>query len=59
MLDGEYAGLQEISDTNTIRVPKPMKVITHPHGTMFVMECLNLKPLSNFAKGVSIVFSKQ
>nr|XP_039262138.1 ketosamine-3-kinase-like [Styela clava] len=50
MFDGEYTGLRAIAETNTIRVPKPFKVIKRSHGAILVMEYLNMHSLHGHAK---------
>ncbi|XP_074640145.1 ketosamine-3-kinase-like [Tubulanus polymorphus] len=46
MFDGEYESLKAIAATNSIRVPKPIKVFDDKkHGTVFVMEYLNMTGL--------------
>lgn len=47
MFDGEMASLDAILKTETIRVPKPVKVIgLDTGGCVFVMEHLDMKGLS-------------
>ncbi|XP_029015974.1 ketosamine-3-kinase isoform X1 [Betta splendens] len=51
MFDGEMASLEAISKTETIKVPKPMKVIgLDTGGCVFVMEHLDMKGLSKYSK---------
>lgn len=52
MFDGEYEGLKAMTETKTIRVPKPIDVFNSPknEGAMIVMEYLEFKSLSRFAK---------
>merc|ERR1712156_145410 len=48
MLDGEFASLKAIAETNTVKVPKPISVLQNEKGkTMLVMEHLELKHCSN------------
>uniref|UniRef100_A0A8D0GPH0 protein-ribulosamine 3-kinase n=1 Tax=Sphenodon punctatus TaxID=8508 RepID=A0A8D0GPH0_SPHPU len=50
MFEGEMASLEAILQTNTLRVPKPMKVIDLPGGgALFVMEYLKMKSLNKHA----------
>lgn len=47
MFDGEFESLKAIYETNTIKVPKPLKVLEgSSHGTLIVMEHLDLKHCS-------------
>ncbi|XP_075034277.1 ketosamine-3-kinase-like [Mixophyes fleayi] len=47
MFNGEMASLEAIHQTQTIRVPKPMKVIDQPSsGALLVMEHLDMKSLN-------------
>ena len=48
MFDGEFASLAALHKTNTIRVPKPIKVLDRPTGpgAMLVMEYLDMKMCS-------------
>ena len=47
MLDGEFASLKAIAETNTVKVPKPISVLQNEKGeTMLVMEHLELKRCS-------------
>lgn len=47
MFDGEMASLEEILKTETVKVPKPVKVIElDKRGCVFVMEHLDMKGLS-------------
>ncbi len=46
MFDGELESLNYISKTNTVRVPKPIKVITHGSTSCIIMEHLDLRPMS-------------
>lgn len=44
MFEGEMASLEAILKTETIKVPKPIKVIDVPEcSTMFVMEHLEMR----------------
>ena len=48
MLDGEFASLKAIAETNTVKVPAPISVLQNEKGkTMLVMEHLELKHCSN------------
>lgn len=47
MFDGEMASLEAILKTETVKVPKPIKVIElDKGGCVFVMEHLDMKSLS-------------
>lgn len=47
MFDGELASLEAILKTDTVKVPKPMKVIELDRsGCVFVMEHVDMKGLS-------------
>lgn len=47
MFDGEMASLEAILKTETVRVPKPIKVIElDTKGCVFVMEHLDMRGLS-------------
>ncbi|XP_061411991.1 ketosamine-3-kinase-like [Lethenteron reissneri] len=47
MFDGEFASLEAIASTRTVRVPKQMKVIEIPTGgALLVMEHLDMKSLN-------------
>lgn len=47
MFDGEMASLDAILQTQTVKVPKPIKVIDLPEGgTLFVMEHLDMRGLN-------------
>lgn len=49
MFDGEMASLEAILKTNTIKVPRPMKVISlSDGGSMFIMEHLDIHSLSKY-----------
>ncbi|XP_015280367.1 PREDICTED: ketosamine-3-kinase [Gekko japonicus] len=51
MFDGEMASLTAILQTQTVKVPKPIKVIDVPEGgAMFVMEHLDMKSLNRHAE---------
>jgi protein-ribulosamine 3-kinase len=46
MFEGEAASLQAILNTNTLRVPKPLKVVSYPAGGwLMVMEYVNISSL--------------
>ncbi|XP_038061844.1 ketosamine-3-kinase-like [Patiria miniata] len=51
MFDGELASLEAIIATDTVRVPKPMKVMDHPttEGAVLAMEHLDMRGLSTYA----------
>ncbi|XP_062979313.1 fructosamine-3-kinase isoform X2 [Elgaria multicarinata webbii] len=50
MFEGEMASLRAIQDTNTIRVPLPIKVMDLPGGgAAFAMEYLKMKSLSKYS----------
>ncbi|MBN3310393.1 ketosamine-3-kinase [Amia ocellicauda] len=50
MFDGEAASLQAILQTNTVRAPRPVKVIDLPSGgAAFVMEHLDMRSLNRFS----------
>ncbi|CAH1800412.1 unnamed protein product [Owenia fusiformis] len=50
MFDGEYASLEAIDKTETIRAPKPIKVIDQPSGgAVLVAEYVDIKSLSKYA----------
>ena len=41
MFDGEYESLKAIHETNTVKVPQPIRVLSDSkHGSMLVMEYL-------------------
>jgi len=47
MFDGEMGSLEAILKTDTVKVPKPIKVIElETRGCVFVMEHLDMKGLS-------------
>lgn len=51
MFDGEYEGLNSISNTNTIQVPKPLKVLDNPKGgSLIVLEYKKMDHLSDSAQ---------
>ncbi|TKS92044.1 Ketosamine-3-kinase [Collichthys lucidus] len=51
MFDGEMASLEAISKTETVKVPKPVKVIElDTGGCVFVMEHLDMRGLSKYSK---------
>ncbi|XP_061567662.1 ketosamine-3-kinase [Cololabis saira] len=53
MFDGEMASLEAILKTETVRVPKPVKVIElDTRGCVFVMEHLDMKSLNKYTKGL-------
>ena len=45
MFDGEFASLEALKNTNTIRVPNPIMVLERPHGpgALLVMEYLDMR----------------
>ncbi|XP_014675727.1 PREDICTED: ketosamine-3-kinase-like [Priapulus caudatus] len=46
LFDGEYAGLFAMQATNTVRVPKPIKVLDNPQsGAVLIMEHLDMHTL--------------
>ncbi|XP_033126776.1 ketosamine-3-kinase-like [Anneissia japonica] len=47
MFDGEFAGLQAIQSTDTIKVPSPVNVVPHPSskGSIFIMEHIDMRGL--------------
>ncbi|KAF5903646.1 ketosamine-3-kinase-like, partial [Clarias magur] len=50
MFDGEKASLDAILSTNTIRVPKPVKVVDlESGGAVFIMEHIEMKSLNRYA----------
>ncbi|MCI4391797.1 hypothetical protein PGIGA_G00138520 [Pangasianodon gigas] len=50
MFDGEKASLEAILSTNTIRVPRPMKVVDlEAGGAVFIMEHVDMKSLNRYA----------
>ncbi|XP_043924059.1 ketosamine-3-kinase-like [Protopterus annectens] len=50
MFDGEMASLEAILRTNTVKVPKPIKVIDLPDGgAMFAMEYLDMRSLNRYS----------
>uniref|UniRef100_H3CYK3 protein-ribulosamine 3-kinase n=1 Tax=Tetraodon nigroviridis TaxID=99883 RepID=H3CYK3_TETNG len=51
MFDGEMASLEAILKTETVKVPKPMKVIELDRsGCVFVMEHVDMKGLNKYSK---------
>ncbi|XP_046680712.1 ketosamine-3-kinase-like isoform X2 [Homalodisca vitripennis] len=51
MFDGEFEGLSAIAATNTVAVPKPIKVLDNPDGgACLVMEFLEMKGLRRFSQ---------
>ncbi|XP_038558234.1 ketosamine-3-kinase [Micropterus salmoides] len=51
MFDGEHASLEAIFKTETVKVPKPVKVIELDRGgCVFVMEHLDMRGLSKYSK---------
>ncbi|XP_063148644.1 ketosamine-3-kinase-like isoform X1 [Candoia aspera] len=55
MFDGEMASLTTILQTQTVKVPKPMKVIDLPEGgALFVMEHLDMRSLNRHAEKLGI-----
>lgn len=47
MFDGEMAGLEAILKTETVKVPRPVKVIQlDTGGCVFVMEYLDMRSLN-------------
>lgn len=47
MFEGEYASLEAILSTNTIRVPRPVKVVDLDEGgAVFIMEHVDMKSLN-------------
>ncbi|XP_061472523.1 ketosamine-3-kinase isoform X5 [Rhineura floridana] len=51
MFDGEMASLSAILQTQTVKVPKPIKVIDlQDNGTLFVMEHLDMRGLNRHAE---------
>lgn len=50
MFVGEMASLEAIFQTNTVKVPKPVKVIDLERGgSAFVMEHVDMRGLSKYA----------
>ncbi|XP_030063897.1 ketosamine-3-kinase isoform X2 [Microcaecilia unicolor] len=50
MFEGEMASLESVLQTNTVRVPKPIKVIDLPGGgSAFVMEHMEMKSLNRYS----------
>ena len=43
MFKGEMASLESIGNTETVRVPKPIKLVTIPGTSCLVMEHLELR----------------
>ncbi|XP_007433947.1 ketosamine-3-kinase isoform X1 [Python bivittatus] len=55
MFDGEMASLTTILQTQTVKVPKPIKVIDLPEGgALFVMEHLDMRSLNRHAEKLGI-----
>jgi len=52
MFEGEFASLEAIQNTNTIKVPRPIKVLDRPHGpgALLVMEFLDMRGCSKQAE---------
>ncbi|XP_005801530.1 ketosamine-3-kinase [Xiphophorus maculatus] len=51
MFDGEMSSLETILKTETVKVPKPLKVIElDTGGSVFVMEHLDMKSLNKYSK---------
>ncbi|KFM75233.1 Ketosamine-3-kinase, partial [Stegodyphus mimosarum] len=51
MFDGEVAGLTAIDETDTVRVPKPIKVVNlNTAGVALVMEYIEMHGLSKYAE---------
>lgn len=51
MFDGEMSSLKTILKTETVKVPKPLKVIElDTGGCVFVMEHLDMKSLNKYSK---------
>ncbi|XP_020629425.1 ketosamine-3-kinase-like [Orbicella faveolata] len=50
MFEGEFNSLEAICRTNTVRVPKPIKLLDHPSGSgaIFVLEHLEMKSLRKY-----------
>ncbi|XP_073257704.1 ketosamine-3-kinase-like [Porites lutea] len=50
MFEGEFLSLETIYPTNTVRVPKPIKIFDHPagSGSIFIMEHIDMKGLRKY-----------
>lgn len=54
MFEGEMASLTAILKTDTVKVPKPIKVLDAPGGSsMLVMEHLDMRYLSRYVSAPS------
>lgn len=59
MFDGEFEGLSAIACTNTVAVPKTLKVLDNPDGgACLVMEFLEMKGLRRFSQQLGDSFAK-
>ncbi|XP_070572134.1 ketosamine-3-kinase-like [Ptychodera flava] len=58
MFDGEMAGLQAILATNTVKVPKPYKVLDHGTGAILIMEHIDMKGLGRHDAKLGELFAK-
>lgn len=57
MFDGEMASLIAIAATNTVKVPKPVKVLNNPKGgSSIVLEYLEMKGIYCIINCVRFVF---
>lgn len=55
MFDGEKASLEAILSTDTIRVPRPVKVVDlEAGGAVFIMEHVDMKSLNRLVAGSRI-----
>lgn len=55
MFEGEMASLTAILKTDTVKVPKPIKVLAGPGGgSMLVMEHVDMRSLSGYVVAPSL-----
>ena len=51
MFDGEFASLLRISETNTVKVPKPIKAFSRGSESYLVIEYLDMRSLDKYSEG--------
>lgn len=51
MLDGEYASLVHLNETNTVKVPTPIKSFSKGSESYLVVEYLEMNGLDKYAAG--------
>ena len=55
MLDGEYESLLHLKETQTVKVPNPIKSFTKGSESYLIVEYLDMNGLDKYATGENLI----